>query len=174
MTIYEQDKQIEAEVEKEIAYYNALPCEFNGFIEVPALSDGEIFLVCTGKTPANPEKKWVPGYIFAICKGGEKIGELSLRIGYTNGLYYGGQIGYGINEAHRGNSYAARACKLIIPIAKAHGMVKLLITNNHTNAASKRVCEKLGAKLIRLVRLPEWSDLYKEGQRYENIYEWSI
>ena len=174
MNIYEIDMKLKCEINNEIAYYNSLPFEFNGHIEVPLLSDGEIFLICTDKHDAIPEKSYVPMYNFAICKGGEKIGEINLRIGYTDGLYYGGQIGYAINEAHRGNNYAAKACKLVANVAKAHGMVKLLITNNHTNTASMRVCEKLGAKFIRLVRLPEWTLLYQEGQRYENIYEWSI
>ena len=164
----------EWDVQKEIAYYNALPCVFDGFTTVPSLSDGEIFLVCIEKHPANPEKKHVPAYNFAVCKGGEKIGSVGLRLGYTDGLYYAGQVGYAIDEAYRGNGYAARACKLMAPIARAHGMTKLLITNNHTNTASRRVCEKLGARLVRLARLPEWSELYKNGQRYENIYEWSI
>jgi len=161
-------------VQKEVAYYNALPYRFDDFINVPTLSDGEISLICTSKLPGNPEKKLVPMYCFAICKDGEKIGDINLRIGYSDGLYYGGQIGYAVNEAHRGKNYAVRACKLLIPVAKAHGMTKLLITNNYTNIPSKRVCEKLGAKLVRLVRLPEWTDLYKDGQRYENIYEWDI
>ena len=161
-------------IPKEIAYYNALPCCFNDFIAVPTLTEGEIFLVCTDKYPANPEKKHVPSYQFAICKGGEIIGRINLRIGYTEGLYYGGQIGYEINEAHRGRGYAVIACRLVAQIAKAHSMEKLLITNNYTNTASRRVCEKLGAKLIRLVKLPEWTDMYKGGQRYENIYEWEL
>jgi len=162
------------EAQREVDHYNAQPCIFEGFITVPALSDGEIFLICTEKAPANPEKKRVPSYTFAVCKGGEKIGEVRLRLGYTPGLYYAGQVGYAIDEAHRGNGYAARACKLMAPIAKAHGMTKLLITNNHTNTASRRVCEKLGAKLVRLARLPEWSELYEGGQRYVNVYEWSV
>jgi len=164
----------EWEMQKETDYYNAQPYEFEGFITVPSLGDGEIFLVCTSKNPAIPEKKYVPAYTFAVCKEGEKIGEVGLRVGYTDDLYYSGQIGYAIDEAHRGNNYAARACKLIAPIAKAHGMKKLIITNNEANAASMRVCEKLGARLIRKARLPEWASLYKEGQRYVNIYEWSI
>jgi len=170
---------IEPEVQKEIEYYKALPCEFNGFIDVPPLDDGVINLVCTVKKPADPVKKWIPTYEFAICKGSEKIGTIRLRIGYGGGdydcnCYYGGQIYYDIDEKYRGNGYAGRACRLIIPIAKAHKMTKLLITNADTNKASARVCEKLGARFIRKARLPEWFDEYKNGHRYSNIFEWSL
>ncbi|MCL2426712.1 MAG: GNAT family N-acetyltransferase [Oscillospiraceae bacterium] len=166
-------------IQNEIAYYNSLPCVFEGFIDVPMLSDGEIYLVCLEKQPANPEKNWVPGYLFAICKDGERVGNISLRIGYGGGLYnsnlyYGGQIGYDVDESHRGNGYAARACRLLIPVAKEHSMGKLLVNNDVNNHASMRVCEKLGARHIRVVRLPEWTDLYQEGQRFSNIYEWDI
>ena len=162
------------DIKKEIAYYNNLPCQFDDFIKVPTLSNGEIYLVCTEKAPANPEKKWVPSYIFAICKDGEKIGSIGLRIGYTDSLYYGGQIGYDVDEAYRGHGYAGQACFLLAPVAKAHKMEKLLITNDVNNPSSKRVCEKIGARFIREARLPEWSDLYKEGQRFSNIFEMSI
>ena len=166
-------------LQSEIDYYRSLPCEFNGFIDVPELSDSEIYLVYIEKQPANEEQRWIPGYNFAICKGGERIGNISLRIGYGGGaynsnLYYGGQIGYDINESHRGNGYAGRACRLLVPVAKAHRMEKLLITTNEANTASMRVCEKLGARLLRVVHLPQWNDLYKLGQRRQNIYEWTI
>ena len=161
-------------IAKEIAYHNALPCVFDNFIDLPELSDGVISFVCSVKSPANPEHKWVPAYIFDICKDGEKIGDVGLRIGYTEGLYYGGQIGYNVDGTHQGNGYAVRACRLLVPIAKAHAMIKLLITNDHKNIASMRVCEKLGAKLVRTAPLPDWHELYKDGQRFVNIYEWDI
>lgn len=169
----------EWDVQKEIAYYKSLPIIFDDFIDVPILDDGVIRLVCTEKKSAIPEKKWIPSYTFAICSGSEKVGNLSLRIGYGGGdydcnCYYGGQIGYGIDEAHRGNGYAGRACKLVAPVAKAHNMTKLLITTKDSNKASMRVCEKLGARYVRLVRLPEWTDSYKLGNRYQNIYEYSL
>ena len=164
----------EWETQKEIAYYKTLPVVFGGFIDLPELSDGVIHLVCTEKKPGIPEKKWVPSYEFIICKGSEKAGNISLRIGYSDGLYYGGQIGYNIDEKYRGNGYAVRACRLLQRVAAAHGMKTLLITTNHTNTASMRVCEKLGARLLRTVPVPKWSDLYTEGNRFQNIYEWDV
>lgn len=164
----------EWETLKEIAYYNSLPVIFDGFIDIPDLTDGEIELHCVEKKPAIPEKKWVPAYNFEIRRDSRRIGEINLRIGYTDGLYYGGQIGYGVDEQHRGHGYAEKACRLLAPVIRGHGMKKVLITNSPTNIASRRICEKLDAKFIRKARLPEWHDLYKEGQRFINIFEWSV
>ena len=164
----------EWDAQKEIAYYNSLPFVFDAFLDLKELSGDGIYLVCTAKKPANPEKKYVPAYHFAICLGGEAIGDINLRIGYTDSLYYGGQIGYNIDEKYRGNGYAVTACRLLQPVAKAHGMKKLLITNLKTNTASRRVCEKLGARHVRLIRIPEWHDMYKEGKRIVNVFEWTV
>ncbi|NLU26767.1 MAG: hypothetical protein GXX00_06410 [Hungateiclostridium thermocellum] len=49
-----------------------------------------------------------------------------------------------------------------------------MITTSPDNIASRRTCEKLGAKLIRMARLPEWHDLYKDGHRFLYIFEWSL
>lgn len=164
----------EWEIMQEISYYNSLPVVFDDFVDIPGLTDGEIELYCVGKNPAIPEKKWVPSYVFEIRRNSTRVGELNLRIGYSDSLYYGGQIGYCVDEQHRGHGYAEKACRLLAPVIRAHGMKKVLITNNYTNIASRRTCEKLGAKFIRLARIPEWHDLYKEGQRYMNIFEWSV
>lgn len=171
----------EWETNKEIAYYNALPVHFDGFCALPPLSDDTIHLICTAKKPAIPEKKYVPAYAFAVCKGSEKIGEIDFRVGYAgfgpdlSSLYYGGQIGYNIDEKQRGKGYAVRACRLLAPVAKAHGMTKLLITNDYANNASRRVCEKLGARLLRVARLPAWHPLYSEdGMRFVNVFAWEV
>lgn len=162
------------DIEREIEHYNNLPCVFEDFVDLPQLFDGVISLNCTAKHPAVPEKNWVPSYMFDICLDGEKVGQINLRIGYSERLYYGGQIGYDVDEAHRGKGFAGRACRLIAQVAKVHGMTKLLITNNQTNAASMRVCEKLGARLLRIAAVPKWHDLYERGQLFSNIYEWEI
>ena len=161
-------------IQREIAFYNSLPVIFEDFIDPPALLDGVIQLFCIEKQPANPEKGWVPAYVFAICKNAEEIGDISLQVGYTEELYYSGQIGYNIKKDHRGNGYAGRACRLLIEVARAHGLNRLLITNNVGNIASARVCEKLGARFLRQAPLPDWHELYMKGQRAVNIYEWRI
>ena len=164
----------EYDTQQDIAAYNTLPVNFDGFISMPQLSNNEIFLVCTKKQEADSAKGRVPSYSFAICKQGEQIGNINLRIGYSARLYYGGQIGYEIYEEYRGNSYATQACSLLAPVARAHGMQKLLITNDVSNAASIRVCEKLGAKLLRKVTVPQWHDLYKADGVLQNVFEWQL
>lgn len=160
--------------QKEIAHYNALPCQFEGFGKLKELCNGEIRLVCLQKQEAIPEKRYVPAYTFAICKGSEKIGAINLRIGYQDTLYYGGHIGYDIAEAYRGHGYAMQACMLLKPLALEHGMHTLLITNAYDNHASMRVCEKLQAKKLRVTRIPKDSELYDKGIRFVNVYEWNL
>ena len=162
-------------IAKEIEYYNNLPVVFEDFVDLPELKDNKISLECYEKNPAIPEKKWVPNYWFNIVLDGENVGRVNLRIGYTEGLYYGGQVGYWVDEAFWGQGFAVRACRLMAEVAKMHGMVKLIISNDENNKASKRVCEKLGAKLIRTTDVPKWHDLYTAlGIQRINIFEWDI
>lgn len=78
------------EVQKEIRRCNALPCLFEEFYDFSGLTDGELELVCVEKKPAQPEIKHVPSYAFEIRKDSAAAGKISLRVGYTEGLYYGG------------------------------------------------------------------------------------
>jgi len=82
------------------------------------------------------------------------------------------ETGWILHKDYWNQGYAGLACRLVLPVARAHEMKVLLITNDHANKASRRVCEKLGARLVRTARLPEWHDLYKDGRRFSNIFEW--
>jgi len=162
------------DMKDEIEHYSTLPYIFNGFMDVPKLTDGDIHLVCTHKIPADDDKGFVPSYEFDIYWNSEKVGEIRLRIGYTDWLYFSGQVGYEITETHRGKGYALRACRLLVPVARFHEMNKLLIAVDDGNKASYRVCEKLGARFVRIAELPKWHDMYEEGHRYMNIFEWDL
>lgn len=143
------------------------------FKDFDYLTNGEIDLKIVEKRPADKEKQFVPTYIYKITLHGqdESIGKIDIRIGYNENLYYGGHIGYGIDEAHRGNSYAAKACMIIKQVAIAHGMDKIIITCNPDNIASRRTCEKAGLTLKEIVDLPEHNDMYEEGERHKCVYQ---
>ena len=137
------------------------------------LTDGEISLALREITPADPAKGFVPAYLFNITRPdtGEVVGGIALRVGYTSDLvWYAGHIGYGVHEPFRGNHYAGKACRLMLPLAAAHGMDALWITCNPDNWASRKTCEFIGAELVDIVNLPEYTEMYKDGQRRKCRY----
>jgi tagatose 1,6-diphosphate aldolase len=113
-----------------------------------------------GQQAAIAAKAFVPAYHFwmRITDGSAAIkmaGGIGLRIGGTPEIeLYSGNIGYHVYPPARGRHYAERACRLIFPLAKRHGMSMLWITCNPDNTASRRTCERLGATLIDIVPIP--------------------
>ena len=146
------------------------------FKELNYLTDGEIELKIIEKVPANEQKGYVPIYKYKITlQGSDKsIGNVDIRIGHNENIYYGGNIGYNIDEQYRGNSYAAKACKIIKRVAIAHDMNKILITCNPNNIASKKTCVKAGLILKSVEDLPPHNSLYQLGDRQVCIYEWNL
>jgi len=146
------------------------------FKDFDYLTDGEIDLKIEDKTPSNEEKGYVPAYKYRITRhnSNDSIGNIDIRIGYNDNLYYGGHIGYRIEKSYRGNSYASKACKIIKQVAIAHGMDKLIITCNPDNSPSRRTCEKAGLKFNEIVDLPSHNEMYQEGARQKCIYEWIL
>ena len=100
-----------------------------------------------------------------------RIGYISLRVGHTEHLVrYAGHIGYQVEPEHRGHRYAARACSLLGPLARRHGLETLWITVTPENAASRRTCEILGAEMVEIVDLPPHTDMYAKGERRKCRY----
>lgn len=150
------------------------PFVFNTY---PLLTDGEIDLRVAYKMPGEPAEDRAPAYHFRISQHstGERIGTIDLRIGYTPFLVcYAGHIGYRIDPAHRGHRYAAKACRLVKPVAWDHGMDVLWITCNPDNWPSRRTCELLGCELVDIVDLPEDNDMYLRGERQKCRYRWVL
>ena len=146
------------------------------FKDFDFLTDGEIDLRIEEKSPASDEKGYVPAYKYRITlhNSEDSIGNIDIRIGYNENTYYGGHIGYGIDEAYRGKSYASKACRIIKQVAIAHGMDRLIITCNPDNWASRRTCEKAGLKLKEIADLPQHNEMYLEGERQKCIFEWIL
>jgi RimJ/RimL family protein N-acetyltransferase len=98
-------------------------------------------------------------------------GSISLRIGHSPNLdFYLGHIGYHVLPPARGHHYAERACRLLLPLARAHEHKVLWITCNPENAASRRTCERLGLKLVDTVNVPRENPLYSQGDRQKCRY----
>lgn len=137
------------------------------------LVDDDLELILADKYAGDPSIGYVPAYKFKMIRAGqdETIGNIDLRIGDTHDLVmYGGHIAYGVDPEHRGHRYAARACRLLLPLAEQHGLTELWITCNPDNIASRRTCELAGAKLVEIVDLPEYNDMYQEGERQKCRY----
>lgn len=147
--------------------------EFHGFLDMPLLTDGKIYIRLKETVEGDEERRWLPMYIYSIVNEDSKeVGEISLRVGYNEEVYFGGNIGFAVEEAYWGRGYAPRACRLIFRVARAHKMPMLAICNEYSNTRSMRVCEKLGMRRVRTVELPFDNEMRVRNPRhiYENIY----
>ncbi len=119
-----------------------------------------------GHQEADPIHNLVPAYHFWMKIPDAIAGGVTLRIGDSDDMtrHYG-QIGYHVYPPYRGHHRAARAVRLLLPLARLHGMRELWITCNPDNLASRRTCERLGATLIDIIPIPPRHPLYLRGER---------
>lgn len=98
-------------------------------------------------------------------------GTISFRfVNDENTLLYYGHIGYHVFPPARGRRYAERASRMLLPLARQHGMKQLWITTNPDNLPSRRTCERLGCQMIEIVDLPEGHPLWQRGERKKCRY----
>ena len=146
------------------------------FLNTDFLENEEIKLVVEKLIDGNPDINWMPTYHFYICDlHGNIMGKCNLRIGYTEGLYYGGHIGYSVNKEYRGHHYASKACKLLFSLAKKHDMNYLYIVCDPDNWASRKTLEYLQGEFLGIVELPEDNDMrVNEGETHKCIFKFNL
>ncbi len=145
------------------------------FLDTSFLQNDEINLVLERTADGNEEKWWVPAYHFAICnQDGIKMGVCDLRIGHNDKLYYGGNIGYRVDEKYRGHHYAGKACLLLFELAKMHQLEYVIITCNPDNYASRKTCEYAGGELLETVELPADNDMREDGETEKCIFKFIL
>ncbi len=133
------------------------------------LCDGEILLKLVRSSDGQPERKYLPSYCFNICLAdGTYAGYCDFRVGHNENTYYGGNIGYTVIEEHRGHHYAAKALRLLLTLAKKHGLEYILVTCEPENTASAKTCLAAGGRLLETAAIPETNDMYQKGRKYEN------
>jgi predicted acetyltransferase len=145
------------------------------FLDPGSLVDGDLHLVLAACQPADPKRGFVPSYSFTMYApsappNGLEAGSISLRVARDHMLYISGHIAYNVAESFRGQHFAGRACKLILPLARRHGLNPLCITCDPENIPSRKTCEWLGARLLEIVPVPPEHILYAAGQRQKCRY----
>ncbi len=141
------------------------------FLQVESVSDGELILRLKKTTARNEQKQWAATYHFDICINDQVVGGVRFRAENVFDVEtYAGNLGYNIDPPFRGKHLAERACRLLFPLAVAHGFEVLWITCDPLNTASRKTCERLGAELVEIVLLPENTDMYLDGERLKCRY----
>jgi tagatose 1,6-diphosphate aldolase len=75
---------------------------------------------------------------------------------------------------YRGKRFAARATRLLFPLARDLDLNPLWITCNPENVASRRTCERAGGRLVEVVKLPRDHNLYRKGERAKCRYRFDL
>jgi len=114
----------------------------------------------------------LPFYWWSIVENatGASIGKISLRLGHNYHSYWNGNAGYEVDEPHRGHRYATIALKMVLPIAKSHGMDHLVVSCNEDNVASYKTIERCGGKLLEISYPPEDWIYYRPDLPLKRIY----
>ncbi len=129
-----------------------------------------------GHHPGRLGRDPAPAYHFWMRLAGDDAplrmaGGINLRIGRTPNLVrYIGHVGYNVYPAARGRHLAERATRLLLPLARRHGMGTLWITCNPDNAASHRTAQRAGAVYVDTVDVPPTHELYGRGERQKCRY----
>ncbi len=138
-----------------------------GLIGPGFLSDGEIHLILANTTKAVLEKGYLPAYFFQIRRYADDalVGSCTLRVGENEAIQYSGHIGYAVNPSYRGRRYAAKAVRLLLPLAFRSGMKRVLITCLPDNIASRRTCVLAGGTFLGVAQIPSWHEMYHSGRK---------
>jgi len=124
---------------------------------IEKISGEKIDLIIDKFVPENKEKGYVPTILYHIVLSGtnEIVGHCSARLGWNEYMYYCGHIGYSVKEENRGNGFAVEAVNLVKKVFKENNINSVYITNSPDNHASIRVCEKVGAKFVKMIEFTE-------------------
>ena len=136
------------------------------------ISSGPMTLQIIEKNPAGVDG--LPFYYYDILINGAPVGKISLRIGVNFHTYYNGSIGYEVDELCRGRGYARAACRLVLPVARHHGMTHLYLTCAESNIPSFHTIEGLGAELVEICQVPREYFAWRAGMERQRIYRLAL
>ncbi|QDU34742.1 Acetyltransferase (GNAT) family protein [Poriferisphaera corsica] len=106
-------------------------------------------LLKQSRAKSNPQLGLVPHSVYWLINFDDQIlGSIDFRHELSPQLAeFGGHIGYNVHPAHRRKGYATYMLKQTLPVAKTHGLTRLLITCDSNNPASIGVIKNCGGIL---------------------------
>ena len=129
------------------------------------ISSGEPFDGCAGLEETESFDEWIdfdnrlrrkygegyaPSEVFLCVRTADDrvVGMIDYRHPLTPYLLkYGGNIGYIIRPSERRKGYAAEMLRLLLPVCRAYGETRVLLTCGKENDASRKTIEKNGGIL---------------------------
>jgi tagatose 1,6-diphosphate aldolase len=141
------------------------------YLDPGELVDGDLALALEATLAADPARgHHLPAYRFAMRRAGSKtkVGEIGLKIGEPP--QHLGHIWYRVFPAYRGHRFAARACRLVVPLARRHGLDPLRITCREDNLASRRTAALAGAEFVGVVETPPGYSDWRGPVRTKCVY----
>ena len=132
--------------------------------EFGELREGDLLLRLASAEPHEIHKALSYRFLMIHAVTGEELGALNLRVGSTPHLErYAGHIGYTVYADYRGHHYAARAVRLLAPVARKLGLETVWITCDPGNTASRRTLEIAGATFVEVVDVPADCIIHQSG-----------
>lgn len=132
------------------------------------LGEGALTLRLREKNPGDGVQ--IPFYYYDILVENVPVGKISVRIGYNFHTDYNGHIGYEIDPEFRGHGYALSACRLVLEVARFHGMPSVHLTCGEDNLPSIRTIEDLGGELLWVLEVPRTYFGWYEGIKRQRVY----
>ena len=97
---------------------------------------------------------WVAGSTFWLVDDARFIGKVEVRHSLTPALRLrGGHVGYAIRPSERRRGYGTAALAMVLPACLDLGLVRILVTCDATNEASRRIIEINGGELEDAVQI---------------------
>ena len=127
-----------------------LPWWFGGDVESAEADFGAFVAKKLADASLRSESSVPATHLWGVAgkAGDELVGRISIRHELNDALrVVGGHIGYDTVPSFRGRGVATEMLRQALPVARALGLTRVLITCDETNAASIRVIERNGGSL---------------------------